>query len=327
MLQLLLLALVATDGPTADIFAANHRLGRGINLGNALDAPNEGEWGVRLKPEYFSAIKKAGFNTVRLPIRWSAHATSNPPYTINPVFAARVDWALDQANANGLNIIVDFHHYGEMESKPDEHLPRLLGLWRQIASRYRNRPESVYFELLNEPNKALDDAKWNAAIPKVLAAVRESNPTRPIIVGPARWNGIDALDKLELPAGDRKLIVTVHFYDPFHFTHQGATWVKDARKWKGTTWTGADAEKQAIAKRFAKAAAWGKAHDRPIFLGEFGAFAAAPLDSRVHWTAFVAREAERQGISWAYWEFCSGFGAYDPTVDRWREPLRHALIP
>src|SRR5262245_51928059 len=57
-----------------DIFEANKRLGRGINLGNALEAPKEGEWGVKLKAEYFKTIKDAGFATVRLPVRWSNHA-------------------------------------------------------------------------------------------------------------------------------------------------------------------------------------------------------------------------------------------------------------
>jgi hypothetical protein len=45
------------------------------------------------------------------------------------------------------------------------------------------------------------------------------------------------------------------------------------------------------------------------------------------WTAFVAREAEARGISWAYWEFCAGFGIYDPAESAWRRGLRDALIP
>jgi endoglucanase len=302
-------------------------LGRGINLGNALEAPKEGEWGVTLKAEYFAAIKKAGFATVRLPVRWSAHAGKEAPYTIDPKFAERVDWAIDQALMNELNIIVNVHHYGEMDDAPDEHLPRLLGLWQQIAARYKDRPARVYFELLNEPHGKLTETKWNAAVPKLLAVVRKTNPKRPIIIGPGQWNSIRALDKLELPKDDRNLIVTVHCYDPFEFTHQGASWVKGSEKWKGRTWTGTDAEKAAITKQLEKAATWAKAQDRPVFLGEFGAFQEADMKSRARWTHFVTREAERLGFSWSYWEFCSGFGAYDPKTDAWREPLKTALIP
>jgi endoglucanase len=318
--------LAAGDKPAPDAHAVNRKLGRGINLGNALEAPNEGEWGVRLKAEYFKSIKEAGFDSVRLPVRWSAHADAADPYTINPKFAARVDWAIERALANRLNIIVNVHHYGETDSDPDKHMPRLIGLWEQIAARYRERPAEVAFELLNEPHDKLTAAKWNDAVPRLLAVVRKTNPTRPIILGPVQWNQIGMLDKLELQQGDRNLIVTVHFYDPFQFTHQGAPWVKGAAQWKGRKWSGTDAEAEAIKKPFERAAAWAKKHDRPIFLGEFGAFEAGDMESRARWTRFVAREAERHGFSWAYWEFCSGFGAYDPKTDTWREPLKAALV-
>ena len=112
----------------------------------------------------WSIIKKAGFNTVRLPVRWSAHARKDAPYTIDPKFAERVDWAVEQALANKLNVIVDFHNYDEMMSDPDGQLPRLAGLWEQIAARYKDRPREVYFEVLNEPNGKLGGAKWNAAV-------------------------------------------------------------------------------------------------------------------------------------------------------------------
>jgi endoglucanase len=310
----------------AGIQAANKKLGRGINIGNALEAPKEGEWGVTLQAEYFRAIKEAGFDTIRLPICWSARAGAAAPYAIDPQFAERIDWAIEQALANRLNIIVNVHHYEKMDARPDEHLPRLVGLWEQIAARYRDRPAGVYFELLNEPHDKLSEEKWNAVIPAVLKAVRKTNPTRPVIVGPAQWNGIWALDKLELPRDDRNLIVTVHCYDPTKFTHQGAPWLKEAAGWKGQKWTGGPAEQEALRKQFEKAAAWGKKHGRPIFLGEFGTCQEADMESRARWTRFVRREAETLGLSWAYWEFCAGFGAYDSKAGAWRAPLKGALL-
>jgi endoglucanase len=324
---LLVLALaIPASAADPDAHAANTRLGRGVNLGNALEAPKEGAWGVTLKAEYFPAIKAAGFDSVRLPVKWSAHAQAEPPYTIDPEFARRVDWAVDQALQNKLNIVVNVHHYNEMDADPDKHLPRLVALWEQIAARYKDRPAGVYFELFNEPHDNLTEAKWNAAIPKLLATVRKTNPTRPVLVGPGQWNAIRALDKLELPKDDRNLIVTVHSYEPFEFTHQGASWVKGSAKWKGRKWTGTAAEQADVRKRFEAAAAWAKRLDRPIFLGEFGAYSAADMDSRARWTRFVAREAERLGWSWAYWEFAAGFGLYDPRADRWRDPLKAALL-
>jgi endoglucanase len=313
------------EKPRPEIHAANRKLGRGINIGNALEAPREGAWGVTLKAEYYKAIRDAGFATVRLPVKWSGHAGKDAPYAIDATFAKRVDWAVDQALAQSLNIIVNVHHYGELDVDPDKHLPRLVGLWEQIAERYKDRPACVYFELLNEPHDKFTAEKWNAAIPKILAAVRKTNPTRPVIVGPARWNSIRGLDALQLP-DDRNLILTIHFYDPFQFTHQGATFVKDAAKWKGRQWTGSDAEKTSIRKSLTQAAEWAKKRDLPVFLGEFGAYHEADMDSRVRWTGFIVTEAEKLGFSWAYWEFCSGFGAYDSKAEAWRKPLKEAML-
>jgi endoglucanase len=310
----------------ADIFAANKKLGRGINFGNALEAPNEGQWGVTLKPEYFQAIKAVGFDSVRLPTKWSSHVAIEPPYTLDAKFADRVAWAVDQATANRLNIILNVQHYEELDSHPEDHAQRMVGIWENLAERYRDRPDSVYFELYNEPHDKLTEAKWNELVPRLLHVVRKTNPTRPVIIGPGQWNAVRALNRLELPSHDRNIIVTIHCYDPFHFTHQGASWAKGSEQWKGTKWTGTQAEQDALRKTLTQAAEWGKKHNRPIFLGEFGAYQEADLDSRIRWTRFVAREAENLGMSWAYWEFCAGFGAFDPQKNTWRRGLKEALI-
>ena len=138
----------------------------------------------------------------------------------------------------------------------------------------------------------------------------------------------DKLPELKLPEDDRRLIATFHYYSPFEFTHQGAEWVgQDAQQWLGTTWTATPEQREAVADQFDAVARWSREHDRPVFLGEFGAYSKAPDESRATWTAFIRAEAERRGFSWSYWEFCSGFGAYDPQAGRWRPELLKALVP
>ena len=313
-------------GPEKDAFESNRLLGRGINLGNALDAPKEGAWGITLNEDYFKTIKKAGFNSVRIPISWSTHAEEKAPFAIDPAFFARVDWAIEQALSRGLVAVIDDHHNEGMEREPEKSLPRLKALWKQIAEHYRNQPDGLYFELLNEPNGKLTDELWNEMIPQLLGVIRESNPRRMIIVGPGQWNNLDHLDNLSLPEKGRRLIVTFHYYTPMSFTHQGASWVKGSAKWKGSTWTATPAQLETLRRDFDKAAAWGKRNGRPLYLGEFGAFSAADMDSRARWTRAVAREAKKRGMSWAYWEFASGFGVYDPKGNVWRKPLLNALL-
>jgi hypothetical protein len=66
---------------------------RGINLGNSLDAPRDGAWGVVLNERHFAMAAAAGLDHVRLPVRFSAHADDGPPYAVDEDFFQRVDWA------------------------------------------------------------------------------------------------------------------------------------------------------------------------------------------------------------------------------------------
>lgn len=317
----------AQSSPMAqDIFAINRLLGRGVNLGNALEAPNyEGEWGMRLEASYFKLIAEAGFNSVRVPIRWSAHAAAQAPYTIDPKLFERVDWVVEQAKSNGLAAVINIHHYEELMSDPGGHTERFLALWEQIAEHYKDEPPAIVFELLNEPNGKLGAGLWNKLLAQGIDMVRRSNPTRAIIVGPVQWNNIGYLGTLILPK-DPNLIVTFHYYEPFQFTHQGAEWVDGSQAWLGTTWEGHKVEQQAVLSAFDTAAKWAKTQNRPLFMGEFGAYSKADLASRERWTAFITQSAVEREISLAYWEFGAGFGVYDRARGDWNEGLRKALL-
>jgi endoglucanase len=160
----------------------------------------------------------------------------------------------------------------------------------------------------------------------VLKTIRDSNPDRMVIIGPAHFNDVDRLNRLQLPPQDRRIIGTFHYYRPLQFTHQGAAWVENSDPWRGTKWTGAPQERAELRRDFEGAAAWSQQSKRPLFVGEFGAYQQADMENRALWTRAVAREAEKNGFSWSYWEFCAKFGAYDPAARAWRKPLLHALL-
>ena len=170
------------------------------------------------------------------------------------------------------------------------------------------------------------DAVWNDLLAEALAVIRRTNPTRNVIIGPAFWNNVGWLPKLVLPGDDRHIIVTVHYYLPMRFTHQGARWTPEYVNLSGITW-GTPQDLATLDQDFDAVQKWARENDRPILLGEFGAYDKGPMESRVKYTAAVARAAEKRGWAWAYWQFDSDFIVYDIDKDQWVEPIRDALIP
>ncbi len=227
-------------------------LGRGINFGNMLEAPREGDWGASLDAQDFVTIAEAGFDHVRLPVSWAGYADTEAPYTIpdgvdetisHPDYTNiwdRVQWAIDQAEANDLMIIVNMHHYDEAHDDPAAHRDRIIAMWEQISARYADASDDVVFELFNEPNGQFTERPelWNELAADLVDVVRATNPTRKLLVGPVGFNHIDDLPTLDV-VNDGNILATVHLYEPFPFTHQGADWI-DPVPPLGVSWDEAD---------------------------------------------------------------------------------------
>ncbi|HOP94421.1 MAG TPA: glycoside hydrolase family 5 protein [Dictyoglomaceae bacterium] len=300
---------------------------RGVNL-TGLEAPFEGSWGVYVKDEYFDLVSKAGFDHVRIPIKWNGHTLYEPPYTVRSYMFDRVDQVVDQALKKKLYVIINIHNYDEIMQNPEKHKERFLAIWEQIAEHYKSYPENVWFELLNEPNTNLNSNLWNEYLMEAIAIIRKTNPKRKIVIGPVDWNSLYKLNELKIPQDDKNIVVTFHYYNPFQFTHQGADWVSPILP-TGVKWTGSEQEKKAIEKELDIVVDWSKKNGNvPLWMGEFGAYYRADMDSRARWTDFVARSAEKRGIAWSYWDFGSaGFGVYDALNKMWRMPILKALVP
>lgn len=317
------LSSTARSAP-ADVFAQNQRLGRGVNIigyDPLWRSPDQ----ARFQTEHFRLLKEAGFQSVRVNLHPFRHMGGEPDWALRDTWFTTLDWAVKEATAQGLMVILDFHEFEAMGKDAEGNREKFLAFWRQLSTHCASAGDNVVFEILNEPSKKLTPALWNEYLRDALAVIREKNPTRTVIVGPAFWNSVDHLAELELPEADRNLIVTVHYYKPMEFTHQGASWAGQQDK-SGVTW-GTELDRKKVQDDFAKVATWAKTHNRPIFLGEFGAYDKAPMESRVRYTEAVARTAESLGWSWAYWQFDNDFILYDIKARRWVEPIRAALIP
>ncbi|WP_158085532.1 glycoside hydrolase family 5 protein [Henriciella aquimarina] len=303
----------APDGPVE----------RCVNLGGALEAPREGLWGYTVREDDMARIREAGFDTVRLPVKWSAHAETTKPYRIDPAFMARVKEVVGWAEAAGLKVIVDVHHYDALMADPDGHRTRLGAIWEQIAEGFEGAPDSVIFELINESRDRMTVRKTDAINRELLAIVRETHPDRWVIVGSAGWGSLDALLKSRPPEDDR-MVLTFHTYDPYDFTHQGASFSDDPPP-VGKRWgTRKDYDTMEYGANLAARFAVEQGH--PILLGEFGVYEDVPLDQRVKWTRAMREMAEARNIGWCYWDFATTFKLYNQDREAWIGSLLSALI-
>lgn len=313
-------------------------MGSGINLGNVFEAPNDdfagfdetqfqSNWGETIKPKDFVALGDSGFKNMRIPVSWEEHVTgAGEECLVQEDWMKQVFWAVDHAIENGMIVVLNTHHWDNMYTDPETETPCLLSVYKQMMEKIKNySPDSLIVETLNEPRGKLNSNRWNALVPQIIDVVRSADPERVVMVGTHNYNSYGAVSLLELPEGVDNLMVTFHYYDPFNFTHQGATFTDDYYE-TGTTWTASLAQKRTVKTAFNAMKDWSDAHNVPVYLGEFGAYEEADSTSRETWTTFISELSKSLGFATAYWEFSSGFGVYDENADEWRSYLMRALL-
>jgi endoglucanase len=189
---LLLSQRAGAQAQGTDAFEQNKRLGRGVNV-LGYDPIWKDRSRGRFQAEHFRLIHEAGFNHVRI----NLHPFRDCGNTITEPYFQTLDWAIEQALANKLMVLVDFHEFNAMARDPNGLKDRFLAVWTQISQRYKDQPGEVLFEILNEPNGKLTPQLWNAYLREALAIIRRTNPVRTVVVGPGQWNQVSQLDKLE----------------------------------------------------------------------------------------------------------------------------------
>lgn len=318
------LAACSGDG-AARLPAAPFPMRRGVNLGNALEAPNEGDWGYRIELAHLDAIRDAGFDGVRLPVRFDAHAGSAPPYAIAGNLWRRIDEIVEHALELGLKVQLDMHHYERLIREPARQRERFLGMWALIAHHFRGAPVGLMLEPFNEPN----GPNWNSGALMTLqrdavAIIRERDASRLIVLGPGNWQNIDALRDWR-PPEDENIAVSVHYYEPHAFTHQNAEWLGNEAPNFGRDW-GTDADHAAVRAHLEQAADWGARHGYALQLGEFGVNRTLPIQQRAMWTRAVREACEAGGMAWCVWDFAGAFPIWDRENSALIPLMRDALF-
>ena len=331
---------------------------RGFNFGNRLDAPSEGDWGPPLRESDFATVAARGFDHVRLPVRFSGHAATTAPFTIDTALLERVDWALSQASRNGLSVVLAFQYYDALMRQPEAHWRRFLALWDQIALRYQTASSQVAFELLSEPNAALE-AQYNELVAQAVTQIRRSNSERRIIVNSTGFARTPTLAALVLPE-DRNVVASVHVYAPEPFTFQGAPWAGAQYGTTGVVFPGPPetpvepvsaalandtvktwfeqyntlpaaenpAGPSAVDATLTAITTFVREQRHEVYVGEMGATLYADEQSRFNFLSLLRERLEVEKLGWAVWDNNGGDMAVLGSADgTWRDSTINALIP
>lgn len=317
------------------------RLRRGINLSHWF--AQSGDYSKahlesHTTAEDIALIKSLGFDHVRLTIEPAQLFAWEDPERLKSEHLKYLDNALDMVLAHDLAVIVDIHPSDEFKTRlnsSDRQIEAFGKFWRVLAQHLSTRdPERVFLEVINEP-MVEDGYRWFGMQGKIISGMRAGAPQYTIIASGHRWSGIPELLFLQ-PYADRNIIYNFHFYEPFAFTHQGATWaganlpfyknipypsspeniskildtILDERARYNLVRYGEDCWNAArIDREISIAAAWATRYQVPLTCNEFGTFRNfAPPADRAVWVKDLRTALEKYGIGWTMWDYAGGFG-------------------
>lgn len=326
------------SGMETDAIQLVSKMTMGWNLGNTLEAiGGETNWGNPVTTEdMILKIKDYGYNAVRLPCAWDQYLENQTSYKIKDSWMARVKEVVDYCIKNDMYVVLNIHWDGgwlENNCTPDKQAVvniKQNALWEQIAVHFRDYDERLLFAGCNEPNaKTAEQAEVLRSYEQTfIDAVRRSggrNAYRNLIVPSPETNiGLaETIMKLPKDLIENRMIVEVHYYDPFNFCimDKEESWGKIAYFW------GKEYEQYAVGPYEGRFSTWGledhlleqfKMMKRnftdkgiPSILGEFGA-ARRQFDdpkiqlahdrSRGYFYRMVTEQAKNHGVVPFIWE-------------------------
>ncbi len=325
--------------PQARVAALRH----GVNLSDWLRQPGDGpvfsrerfEAGITTRD--LASIRAMGFDHVRLcvnpaPLFRPREAERLPPDSLKVVDAA-IQMVLDAGLAVDLDLQPDEAFKRQLLN--DTFVEQFADFWRALAQHYSSTdPDRLFFEVINEPELG-DPYRWYGVESRLAAAIREGAPRHTIIATGAHFSDDDDLLFLQ-PLRDANVIYAFHFYQPFLFTHQGATWAEYFWHFlEGVPYPASRDGAQRAASRvpdplhrlaverygeshwdasridfeIGQVAAWADRWKVPVICNEFGVYkAAADPGDRVAWIRDVRTSLEKHGIGWALWDYDGSFG-------------------
>ena len=324
-------------GTTSVEMAKNMAIG--WNLGNTLDATyyqdskynaglnTETGWGMpKTTKEMITAIKNAGFKTIRIPVSWHNHISDTSNYTIDSAWMARVKEVVDYAYSQNMCVIINIHHdnmkistinsaagfaLSDNADVKNKSKTYIKNIWLQIATTFADYDEKLVFEVLNEPrdvggefkgnewwtnNKAMIDiiTEYEQVAIDAIRSVK-GNKNRFIMVPgyAASGSDINILKLYTMPTdtSNDKLILSAHAYSPYEFAMSDS---------KDKTF-GSD-DKASLDSIFAALKSNYTDKRIGVVMGEASASDKNNLSDRVEWASYYFTKAKEAGIPVILWD-------------------------
>lgn len=321
----------------AGIHAQEAPFHRGVNLTNWFQASGAREVQyTKYSKQDFINIQSLGFDVIRLPINLHYMTGGEPDYVLDDLFLENLHRVADWAEELQIHLIFDNHTFSVVDDTDPEVGVILNKVWGQMAIQFADRSEYIYYEVLNEPH-GIADAVWNNIQQEVVETIRQHDTVHYIVIGPAGWNSYHNLSAMPV-YDDEKLIYTFHFYDPFLFTHQGASWTNPSMEdvenipfpydadsmpscppvYNGT-WIASnynsypeDGTVEKVRELIDIAVQFRDQRNVPIYCGEFGVYQPTSQENhRVNWYRTVGAYLDSMEIAWTMWDYHGGFGLFE----------------
>ncbi len=303
------------------------QMGIGWNLGNTFDATGgnksdiysqEKSWGnPQVTQELITAVKAAGFDTIRIPVTWYKHISDDGSYTINPDFINRVKEVVDYAYAEDMFVILNIHHEEWVNSKTlDKDYEKigeeLASVWMQLAEAFADYDQHLIFEGMNEPRMAGTSIEWggnqagyeavNYLNQVFVNTVRRSeagyNQERCLMIpGYAASNSENIMESIAIPTVDgeavNNLIVSVHCYSPYNFCLSDNQTTFDPDN---------SADTADIDRMFSNIQKIFLDNGIPVVVGETSATAKNNVEEREKWAFYMGSKAASYGVPIVIWD-------------------------
>lgn len=288
-------------------------MGVGWNLGNWFDVTdrNKTEWGNPTPSKaMIDLVKAMGFTTLRIPVTWGTHQEENAPYEIESAYLNQVQAVVDYGFENQMHVILNVHHDNDWVVPSAETAAateaRLASLWTQVANHFIDYNDSLIFETLNEPRLEGIPEEWsggtvagrgfindfNKVAVDAIRATGGNNELRHIMIPTWAASTVpSAMESLEIPNDDPKIIISLHTYFPWPFAGEASI-----------PW-GTEQDKSALEAELDKVRdKWIVNEGRPVILGEWGSVEENPLETRIEYAQFYATEAKERGLLTVVWD-------------------------